>query len=80
MLCRDDSVRVRDGNPCTDTLWDRILAEFHQLKVSEVIGKGLKFSGCLLWIVKARAKDKTYIWISVRRKTKTKVEESTRLA
>ena len=45
MLCRDDSVRVRDVNVCADKLCACILAEFHQLKVSEAIGKGLKFSG-----------------------------------
>ena len=38
------------------------------------------FELCLLWIDKTRAKDKTYIWVSVRWKTKTQVEESTRLA
>ncbi len=34
---------------------------------------------CLLWINKERVKDKTYIWVSVRWKTWTKNEESTRL-
>ena len=35
---------------------------------------------CLVWIVKVSVKDKNYIWISVRWKAKTNVEESTRLA
>ncbi len=34
---------------------------------------------CLLLIEKARAKDKTYIWLSVRWKTKPKDDESTYL-
>ena len=39
---------------------------YHTLLDSRVDGKC-----CLLWVYKARAKDKTYIWLSARWKTKT---------
>jgi hypothetical protein len=84
--CRCDERLKTKVEESTRLVYTGLLGELEHLKIETRllgrVGRTLmqrKSTFILLWIKKARATDKTYIWGSLRWKTKKLNEESTRL-
>jgi hypothetical protein len=85
--CRCDERQKTIAEESTHLAYTGFLGELEHLKIetrlidemfASVKGEYVFLkSSCLLWINKARVKDKTYIWLSARWKTKTKTKKIT---